>query len=229
RQKIEKWNDFWQTDRKENLKQNLIESGEKVGFKPETHNRFYALLNENPQTVSWDDYTNIPTFFTEEYTSEKDNFFTITSTVKVVDEKRADFIKSLSEKENEVIIIDRQQLNETFLGHLKDDFNRLINYSFVAVILILWYFFRRFELVLISLVPITITGFITMGIMGLFDIQLNIFSTIVTTLIFGHGIDFTIFMTSALQKEYTHGKSELTTYRTSDRKSTRLNSSHVKI
>ncbi|HLV46606.1 MAG TPA: MMPL family transporter, partial [Flavobacterium sp.] len=131
RQKIEKWNDFWQTDRKENLKQNLIESGEKVGFKPETHNRFYALLNENPQTVSWDDYTNIPTFFTEEYTSEKDNFFTITSTVKVVDEKRADFIKSLSEKENEVIIIDRQQLNETFLGHLKDDFNRLINYSFV--------------------------------------------------------------------------------------------------
>ncbi|HLV45677.1 MAG TPA: 1-acyl-sn-glycerol-3-phosphate acyltransferase, partial [Flavobacterium sp.] len=131
------------------------------------------------------------------------------------DEKRADFIKSLSEKENEVIIIDRQQLNETFLGHLKDDFNRLINYSFVAVILILWYFFRRFELVLISLVPITITGFITMGIMGLFDIQLNIFSTIVTTLIFGHGIDFTIFMTSALQKEYTHGKSELTTYRTS--------------
>lgn len=215
RQKIEKWNDFWQTDRKENLKQNLIESGEKVGFKPETHNRFYELLDEAPQTVSWDDYTNIPTFFTEEYTSEKDDFFTITSVVKVDDEKRADFVKSISEKENEVIIIDRQQLNETFLGHLKDDFNRLINYSFVAVILILWYFFRRFELVLISLVPITITGFITMGIMGLFDIQLNIFSTIVTTLIFGHGIDFTIFMTSALQKEYTHGKSELTTYRTS--------------
>src|SRR5690554_6844981 len=54
-----------------------------------------------------------------------------------------------------------------------------------------------------------------MGLMGLLDIQLNIFSTIVTTLIFGHGIDFTIFMTTALQKEHSYGKSELTTYRTS--------------
>lgn len=214
-QKIEKWNRFWTDNKKENLQQNLTESGEKVGFKPETHNRFYELLNEVPQTVSLNEYSEIPAFFTEEFISEKDGLFTITSVVKVDDDKRADFVKSFSETEKDVLVIDRKQLNETFLGHLKDDFDRLINYSFIAVILILWYFFRRLELVLISLVPITITGFITMGLMGLFDIQLNIFSMIVTTLIFGHGIDFTIFMTSALQKEHSYGKSELTTYRTS--------------
>lgn len=214
-QKIEKWNRFWTDNKKENLQQNLIESGEKIGFKPETHNRFYELLDKIPQTVSLNEYSEIPAFFTEEFTSEKDGLFTITSVVKVDDDKRAEFVKSISEKEKEVLVIDRKQLNETFLGHLKADFNRLINYSFIAVILILWYFFRRLELVLISLVPITITGFITMGLMGLFDIQLNIFSMIVTTLIFGHGIDFTIFMTSALQKEHSYGKSELTTYRTS--------------
>ena len=48
-----------------------------------------------------------------------------------------------------------------------------------------------------------------------FDIQLNIFSLIVCTLIFGHGVDFSIFMTSALQKEYSTGKNEMGTYRTS--------------
>lgn len=215
KQKIEKWNLFWTDSKKENLKANLIESGQKSGFKPETHTRFYELLNDKPQTISLDEYAEIPAFLTEEFTSEKDGLFTIVSVVKVDDDKRADFVKSFSESEKEVLVIDRKQLNETFLGHLKDDFNRLINFSFLAVILILWYFFRRVELVLLSLVPITITGFITMGIMGLLDIQLNIFSTIVTTLIFGHGIDFTIFMTSALQKEHSYGKSELTTYRTS--------------
>ena len=213
--KISDWNHFWATDKKENLKKNLIESGEKIGFKPETHYRFYQLLEQTPTTVSLEQYTEIPTFFIDEFISEKDGLFTFTSVVKVDDDKRNDFVKSIAEKEKEVVIIDRKQLNETFLGHLKDDFNRLINYSFIAVILILWYFFRRLELVLISLVPITITGFITMGLMGLLDIQLNIFSTIVTTLIFGHGIDFTIFMTTALQKEHSYGKSELTTYRTS--------------
>ena len=214
-QRIEQWNNFWANGKKDKLEQNLIESGEEIGFKPETHQRFYQLLDQNPQKVTVDEYAEIPAFFADEFISEKDGLFTITTVVKVDDENRSAFVKSITDTENKLIVIDRKQLNETFLGHLKDDFNRLINYSFVAVIFILLYFFRRLELVMISLVPITITGFITMGLMGLFDIQLNIFSTIVTTLIFGHGIDFTIFMTTALQKEHSYGKSELTTYRTS--------------
>ena len=118
-------------------------------------------------------------------------------------------------KQQKVIAIDRQQMNETFLGKLRDDFNDLISYSFLAVILILFVFFRRIELVIISTIPIVITGVVTAGIMSIFNIQLNIFSTIVCTLIFGHGVDFSIFMTSALQKEYTNGHDEMPTYRTS--------------
>lgn len=213
--RLEKWSDFWTAQRKENVRLNLIESGEKIGFKPETHQRFYNLLSDSIQPVSLEQYKEIPGLFADEFISEKNEFFTVATIVKVEDQKRSDFIKSMSGSRSDLVIIDRKQLNETYLGHLKDDFNNLINYSFIAVIVILWYFFRRLELVLISLVPITITGLVTMGIMGLFDIQLNIFSTIVTTLIFGHGIDFTIFMTSALQKEHSYGKSELTTYRTS--------------
>lgn len=106
-------------------------------------------------------------------------------------------------------------MNETFFSTLKTDFNSLVNYSFVAVILILFFFFRRIELVIISCIPIALTGIVTAGIMGLFGIQMNIFSMIVCTLIFGHGVDFSIFMTSALQKEYTNGVNEIAIYRTS--------------
>ena len=214
-EKIEKWNHFWTEDKRKAVKNELVLAGNKAGFKPETHERFYNLLSDSVQYASLETYSSIPAFVTGEFISEKDGLVTITTVVKIEDEKRASFINRLSANDKNLVIIDRKQLNETFLGHLKDDFNNLINYSFIAVILILWFFFRRFELVLISLVPIAITGFVTMGLMGLLNIQLNIFSTIVTTLIFGHGIDFTIFMTSALQKEHTYGRNEFTTYRTS--------------
>src|SRR5690606_5017288 len=79
----------------------------------------------------------------------------------------------------------------------------------------IWYFFRRFEMVLLAAIPIGLTGWITAGIMGALDIPFNIFSSIVCTLIFGHGVDFTIFMTSALQKQFTYGKNEMPVYRTS--------------
>ncbi|MBB4117994.1 hypothetical protein GGR32_000266 [Mesonia hippocampi] len=213
--RIKKWNEFWDENKVNKFKQNIINAGKPLGFKAETHQKFFTLLTTQQQPVKLKEYAEIPAFFTEEFISEKNGFYTITSVVKVDDAKRAAAIKQIEAKQNNLLVIDRKQLNETYLGHLKDDFNRLINYSFIAIVLILWYFFRRIELVLISLIPILLTGFIIMGVMGLLNIQLNIFSSIVATLIFGHGIDFTIFMTNALQKEHTYGKNELPTYRTS--------------
>ena len=213
-QKIEKWNLFWDQNKKANLTKELISNGSKFGFKPTAYQPFYELLNKNFSQVSHTEYLKIKALYLQEFVTEKDGFFTISTVIKVSEKQRDALVNKLSKDKN-LILIDRQKMNETFLGELKNDFNLLVNYSFVAVILILFLFFRRIELVIISCIPIVITGLVTAGIMGVFDIQLNIFSTIVCTLIFGHGVDFSIFMTSALQKEYSTGKNEMGTYRTS--------------
>lgn len=213
-QKIDKWNAFWTPEKKKAVQDNLISGGNNFGFKPETHQRFYHLLQTPFKPIPFEEYAKVKAFFLDEFVAAKNGFYTISSVAKVSDGQRDAFVKSIS-REEKVIAIDRQQMNETFLGKLRDDFNDLINYSFLAVILILFVFFRRIELVIISTIPIVITGVVTAGIMSIFNIQLNIFSTIVCTLIFGHGVDFSIFMTSALQKEYTNGKDEMPTYRTS--------------
>jgi len=213
-QKIQKWNKFWSADKKQFLKNALISEGQKIGFKPTTYERFFEHLNSNFKPVSYSDYSKVTTLQLPEFVSQKNGFFTVSTLVKVTPKQRDAFIKSAKAQKN-VIAIDRQQINETFLGELRTDFNKLVNYSFIAVVLILFFFFRRIELVIISCIPIVLTGVVTGGIMGIFNIELNIFSTIVCTLIFGHGVDFSIFMTSALQKEYTNGKNEIAIYRTS--------------
>ena len=212
--KIQKWNVFWDANKKQLLQQQLISEGAKIGFKPTTYQNFFDHLNHNFTPVSFADYSKVKTLQLPEFVSQKNGFFTISTLVKVTPKQRDAFVKSASRQKN-IIAIDRQQMNETFLGELKNDFNNLVNYSFIAVVLILFFFFRRIELVIISCIPIVLTGVVTAGIMGIFHIELNIFSTIVCTLIFGHGVDFSIFMTSALQKEYTNGKNEIAIYRTS--------------
>ncbi|WP_264552818.1 1-acyl-sn-glycerol-3-phosphate acyltransferase [Flavobacterium sp. N2038] len=213
-QKIEKWNSFWDTNKKQLLKSGLITEGSKLGFKPTTYSAFFDHLNFDFKPISASEYLNIQALQLKEFVTEKNGFYTISTLVKVTPEQRDAFVKSTSAKTN-LIAIDRQQMNETFFSTLKTDFNSLVNYSFVAVILILFFFFRRIELVIVSCIPIALTGIVTAGIMGIFGIQMNIFSMIVCTLIFGHGVDFSIFMTSALQKEYTTGKNEIAIYRTS--------------
>ncbi|WP_299517258.1 1-acyl-sn-glycerol-3-phosphate acyltransferase, partial [uncultured Flavobacterium sp.] len=152
--------------------------------------------------------------FLKEFVSKKEGFYTISSLVKLNLNERENFVEAIAKHEN-LVVIDRKHMNETFLGQLRDDFTNLINYSLIAVLLILFVFFKRIELVILSAIPIVITGIVTGGLMNLFGLQLNIFSTIVCTMIFGLGVDFSIFMTSALQKEYTYGKNVLPTYRAS--------------
>ncbi|WP_406844877.1 1-acyl-sn-glycerol-3-phosphate acyltransferase [Flavobacterium soyae] len=213
-QKIAKWNSFWNSEKKQILKSQLITEGSKLGFKPTTYSLFFDHLDFDFKPISTQDYLKIQALQLKEFVTEKNGFYTISTLVKVTPEQRDKFVKLTSAKEN-LIAIDRQQMNETFFSTLKTDFNSLVNYSFVAVILILFFFFRRIELVIVSCIPIALTGIVTAGIMGIFGIQMNIFSMIVCTLIFGHGVDFSIFMTSALQKEYTNGKNEIAIYRTS--------------
>ncbi|KAF2336411.1 1-acyl-sn-glycerol-3-phosphate acyltransferase [Flavobacterium daemonense] len=214
KEKIEKWNSFWDANKKALLKSELISEGSKLGFKSTTYANFFDHLDFSFKPISATDYLKIQALQLKEFVTEKNGFYTISTLVKVSPEQRDAFVKSASAKNN-LVAIDRQQMNETFFSTLKTDFNSLVNYSFVAVILILFFFFRRIELVIVSCIPIALTGIVTAGIMGIFGIQMNIFSMIVCTLIFGHGVDFSIFMTSALQKEYTTGKNEIAIYRTS--------------
>lgn len=212
-EKIEDWNNFWTKEKVNFVKNEFINDGKKYGFKQSIYDQFFSIFDKTYQPLQLEDYRAFNPSLFEEFVSDKNGFYTISTLVKLKEENRESFVKQYHT--NETIVIDRKQLNENFLGNLVSDFNHLVNYSFIAVLLILWYFFRRIELVIISAIPIALSGLVTAGLMGLFDIKFNIFSSIVCTLVFGHGVDFSIFMTSALQKEYTTGKDEMPTYRTS--------------
>ena len=213
-QKIDQWNRFWTPERKKLLEQTFVSEGRKTGLAEDAYRSFFELLHHDFRPEGPEAYLDFEALSLQDFISSKDGLHSVTTLVKIDENRRDEVVNRLKGGES-LLVIDRQQLNETFLGNLKNDFNRLVNLSFIAVLLILFVFFRRVELVLISAIPIALTGLVTAGVMGLLGIDLNIFSTIVCTLVFGHGVDFSIFMTSALQKEYTYGRDEMPLYRTS--------------
>lgn len=204
------WERFWTKAKIHTVSGTLQKEAAAHGLQPQAYAEFYALLQKKFR----DEGSADALLQSQNTWGEKDGWYYLTTTVKVKDTER-DAVVGALESQKGLLIIDRQALNQTYLGHLKSDFNRLINYSFFAVLLILWVFFKRIELVLVAAIPIGLTAFVTGGLMGAFGLELNIFSSIVCTLIFGHGVDFSIFMTAALQKEYTYGKPVLPQYRIS--------------
>jgi 1-acyl-sn-glycerol-3-phosphate acyltransferase len=213
-QKIADWNTFWNSQKKENIKQTLISEGNSYGFKANAFSGFYELLDKNFKTISIDYYFRVKSLYLDEFISQKNGFFTVTTLVQVASDKRDVFVNKIK-KQPSLVVIDRQQTNETFLGTLKTNFEDLVNYSFIAVFFVLLFAFRKIELVIITIIPVLISWIFTAGLMGMFGLQFNVVNIIVCTLIFGMGVDYSIFMTTALQKEFTYGKKELPSYRTS--------------
>ncbi|MDR6460891.1 1-acyl-sn-glycerol-3-phosphate acyltransferase [Chryseobacterium vietnamense] len=212
--KIEKWNSFWNDQKKNQTTSELISNGNKFGFNSSAFDSFNETLRKNYSALSLKDYQKVKALQISEFMSNENGFYTVSNVVKVDEKKRDTFIRDI-EKKHDAIAIDRQQMNENFLGLLKRDFNTLINYSLLAIILTIIVFFRNFELTILTMFPIVLTGVVTAGILYFLGLELNIFSTVVCTLVFGVGDDFSIFLTQAMQKEHTTGKNELPTYRIS--------------
>jgi len=212
--RIVRWQQFWSLERQEALRKHLLSAGNALGFKESTYSPFFQHLQHGFQTIPLSTYAELSAIPLSDFITEKDGFYTIANLVKLPAEQRNAFIASV-ERNTPTVVIDRKQLSETFLGKLKDDILLLVNYSSVAIFLILLLFFRRIELVLLTLIPIGVTGIVTAGLMSFFGIEFNVFSMIVCTLVLGHSVDFSIFMTCALQKEYTTGHNELPVYKVS--------------
>ena len=207
---IHHWNQFWTSELKSKTQTALIKSGNKFGFKASTFEEFYSLLTKDFQPLSIGDYRAINVIPIDDFIAKDGDFLTVTSVVNVENDHIEEMITSFSNFDN-TLVIDRQAINETLLGHLKNDFNKLLVYCVLGVLLLLFLFYQNIRLTLVTILPIIITWFITIGMMGLFHLEFNIFNIIISTFIFGLGVDYSIFMTNGLRS----GKSVMVTQKTS--------------
>src|SRR5690606_36545233 len=178
--KIALWKKFWDRATLDSTKSHLSESGEKLGFKPGTFDPFYRFLSKDFDELDLLDYGEVGALPLDDYISTDEHSTTLTSIVKL-DEGESENIKEIFRDLPNTYVIDRQEMNEAFLGNLKNDFNKLISYSILVVMLILFLFFRSFSLTLVTGIPIFITWWITIGIMGAVNIEFIIFNIIIST------------------------------------------------
>lgn len=210
--KIGRWNAFWTEERKEDLKKQLISDGKKYGFKENTFSPFFTKLNEKyvPENLMENDF--LTGLFLDEFVKNENGLVTITSSLKTENENAEKTIEEFSGEKN-ILVIDRKHLQETFLSNLETDFNNLFFISSIVVFVILFLFFGSIELTLITNIPIFSGWLVTLGMMGLFNLDFNAFNIIITTLIFGLGVDYSIFITRGLIEKYTFGTDEMPAFK----------------
>ncbi len=212
--KIEKWNQFWTEKGVESTIKVIDEAGANNHFKSGAFKSFFKVIQKSYSTISQADIDLIRKLFLSNLINEHDSRVSLVSICKVDQSKKEDFFKALSGNKD-LLVLDKQFFTNQFFEILKDDFNKLINYSMIVVFLIVLIFWGRFELAVITFIPIVLSWQWTIGLMGFFNVEFNIFNIIICTFIFGLGIDYSIFVMQGMMNNYKYGGKSILPYKVS--------------
>jgi uncharacterized protein len=212
--RINRWNDYWTPEKKAKLKERLSQAAIQNGFKASGFDGFLTWLDKDFAPASPDELPGLTGLFLDPYISEGKQMATVTTILKVRQEDKPLLYEALKEEKSS-FIFDKQFLTSTFMDILNVDFNKLVIVSLLIVFLVLLISYGRIELALITFIPMFISWIWTLGIMGLFGMKLNIFNLIITSFVFGLGVDYALFSIQGMLQKYKYGHADTNSYRTS--------------
>lgn len=213
-EKIRLWDNFWTTEKKETLKVSITESARALKFKDNTFNDFYNLLDTNFEPRNPSTFTPLIDAFLKDYISQREDMVSVLTLLRL-DQENKPAVYSTFQDVPQVNILDKEYMVSKFVDILRHDFNLLVKISLLLVFLLLHFAYGRAELAVIAFTPIMLSWLWTLGLMSLFGLKFNIINIIITTFVFGLGIDYSIFVMRGLMQEYKFGEDNLSSYKTS--------------
>jgi uncharacterized protein len=214
-ERIDRWNAFWTPEKIAATNERLNKTAAAYGFKPGVFDGFAQWLQSVVVgTLHATSLPAVPPPVTAPYITTGPDITTVTTILKVRQDDKPQVYEALQGQQDS-FIFDKQYLTSTFMDILNQDFNKLVLVSLLIVFLVLLISYGRIELATITFIPMFLSWVWTLGIMGLFGIKLNIFNMIITSFVFGLGIDYALFSIQGMLQEYKHGHGHVDSYRSS--------------
>jgi uncharacterized protein len=209
-QRIDRWNAFWTPEKIAATNERLNKTAMAYGFKPGV----FSVGAHPVETQNFASLQAAPPPVTAPYITTGPDITTVTTILKVRQEDKPQVYEALQGQQDS-FIFDKQYLTSTFMDILNQDFNKLVLVSLLIVFLVLLISYGRIELATITFIPMFLSWVWTLGIMGLFGIKLNIFNMIITSFVFGLGIDYALFSIQGMLQDYKNGHGHVDSYRSS--------------
>lgn len=213
-QKLAQWRSFWTPLRQQQLTTSLAEAARHYKIKSEAFTAFTDLVARDIQAQRPEVLQEAFGELTGNYITRSGETYYVATVLKAAEGEKHALLERLA-AEPDLVIYDQQLFINRLLDILKEDFNKLSLLSMGVVFLVLLFYFGRIELALVTFIPILLSWLWTLGWMGLLGLSFNIFNVIISSFIFGLGLDYSIFLVSGLADDYKYGAVPLVRFKLS--------------
>lgn len=205
-QRIDAWKNFWTSQRLQLVRKLIEETAPQAGLRPEAFQPFFDRVTADYKPDALYKAGIIPqgylsTLMEQSYNGEYLCFTSVRCTNDSIRSSHSDYHRICDAVASlpHLLVLDTYYYTTDTLTQLNKDFNLLqwLSMLFVFVILLL-NFHGNIRYALLGFMPILLSWFIVLGAMVIFGKQFNLINVVISTFIFGIGVDYSIFIMSGL-------------------------------
>ena len=205
-QRIDAWKAFWTPERLSKVRSLIATSAPQAGLRPEAFETFFEAATANYEPDALYEAELIPegyqsTLMEQSYNGDYLCFTSVRCANDSVRSSESDYIRICDAvaADPDLLVLDTYYYTTDTLIQMSEDFNVLqwLSMLFVFVVLLISFHYD-WRLTLLGFAPILLSWLIVLGAMVIFDVRFNLINIIISTFIFGIGVDYSIFVINGL-------------------------------
>lgn len=214
KRRIERWNAYWTDEKTADIERKVIEAGKEYKFSENTFKPFFNMLTENYEPASLYEAEIIPKGLLDnmiEYSGEQ---YMVFVPVQMNRAHLSEIGDEVVRENPDFLVIDPMYYTSDMVKVIHNDFSVTLAVSSIFVLIVLLLSYRSVIIALIAFLPMSLSWYIVTGCMAIFGIEFNLINIVISTFVFGIGVDYSIFITDGLLATYRTRKPLLLHHKT---------------
>jgi predicted RND superfamily exporter protein len=210
--RIAAWNAYWTEERKSEAIRMVDKGAFDFGLDPMMFYEFKDLLDADYEPASLLESGVVPENLLGNFIEcNADNQYMVFTDVSMnFDEK--DIVSDALVLNPKTFVLEPFYYCKSMVEVVHDDFNIAVWISSLFVLIILLVSFRNLITALLSFLPMVLSWFMVQGYMAIIGLEFNLISIIISTFIFGVGVDYSIFIMEGLLAQARTGNRDMLTW-----------------
>ena len=197
-QHIDAWYSYWNSEKISDVRKKVSAAARKNGLNPDSFEPFYDMLTALYFPESILESEVIPDELLCNYMEYAEDSSVILFTSVVMPQQNLDAVNCAVVAKQNAVVIDPFFYTKDMVKVLHNDFTTVLLISSLFVFLVLLLSLRSVFSALIAFSPMFLSWYIVQGVMALFGIPFNLINIIISSFIFGVGVDYSIFIMDGL-------------------------------
>ena len=195
--RIAEWKIYWTEERVAELKQNVIKAGEANKFKPAMFDPFFEMISKDYEPSSIYGSSILPEGMMANMIENSQGMYLVYTAVQLEAENLRE-VNDILAVQPGVIVADPFYYTTNMVELMHEDFNTILWISSLFVLIALLISLRSVLLALIAFLPMGMSWYIVLGVMSMLGLQFNLINIVISSFIFGIGVDYSIFVMEGL-------------------------------